>query len=66
MISWKLKAFVDVDWAENPSNQQSHRGHLVFFGGNLVSWYSKKQPLVARSSMKTEYQSIVIATSELQ
>ncbi|XP_059629616.1 uncharacterized mitochondrial protein AtMg00810-like [Cornus florida] len=40
----------DVDWAGCPITRRSTTGFCVFFGANCVSWCSKKQPTVARSS----------------
>lgn len=45
-------------------DRQSHGGFVVYYGGNLVSWQSKKQATVARSSTKAEYKSLVDVTSE--
>jgi hypothetical protein len=38
---------------------------LYFFGGNLVSWSSRKQSIVSRSSTETEYKAVADATAEL-
>ena len=60
-----LTSFSDADWAEDSSDRRSTSGFLIYLGHNLVSWSSKKQPTVARSSTKVEYKAISNATSEL-
>lgn len=47
-----LVAFCDVDWASDPDDQRSTLGFCVYFGSNLVTWQSKKQHTVSRSSTK--------------
>ena len=37
----------------------------MFFGGNLISWKSKKQDVVARSSVEAEYRAMALTTCEL-
>ena len=37
----------------------------MFVGGNLVTWKSKKQSVVARSSAEAEYRAMATATCEI-
>ncbi|XP_070053380.1 secreted RxLR effector protein 161-like [Nicotiana tomentosiformis] len=49
-----IVGYKDADWAGSPSNRRSISGYCVLIGGNFVSWKSKKQNVVARSSATCE------------
>ncbi|XP_038896703.1 secreted RxLR effector protein 161-like [Benincasa hispida] len=60
-----ISAYSDADWAANVDDRRSVAAYCVFLGGNLVSWSSKKQNFVARSSTESEYRVIAHALAEL-
>jgi transposase InsO family protein len=60
-----LTVFTDADWAGNPVDRRSTTGFLVFLGNNLITWASKKQPTVSRSSTEAEYRSLAVGAAEV-
>ncbi|KAL5546482.1 hypothetical protein UlMin_006169 [Ulmus minor] len=60
-----LTGFCDADWENDLHDRRSTTGFCIYLGRNVVSWSSKKQPVVSRSSTKVEYRSLANATSEL-
>ncbi|XP_027357129.1 uncharacterized protein LOC113866473 [Abrus precatorius] len=61
-----ITAFFDSDWASEINNKRSVTGFYVFFGFGLISWKTKKQSTVSRSSSEAEYRALASLTSELQ
>jgi hypothetical protein len=64
LSSHQLIAFLDSDWAGCPDDRKSTSGYCVFLGKNLISWSSKKQPTVSRSSTESEYKALANASVE--
>ena len=60
-----IRGLYDVDWASDPEDHRSTLGVTIYFGPNLVSWWSKKQQIVARSSTKVEYKSLAQVTAKV-
>jgi hypothetical protein len=63
--SLELSAYADADWAGDPTNRRSITGYCFLLGSSLISWRSKKQSVIARSSTEAEYRALPNATSEL-
>jgi hypothetical protein len=63
--SLTINAFCDADWAGCPTTRRSTTGYCIFLGSNCISWASKKQPTVSRSSTEAEYRALATTAAEI-
>ncbi|KAL0423991.1 UNVERIFIED_CONTAM: Retrovirus-related Pol polyprotein from transposon RE2 [Sesamum radiatum] len=61
----KIEAYSDADYVGSKDDRKSTSGYCTYVGGNLVTWRSKKQTTVARSSAEAEYRAMAHTTSEI-
>ena len=63
--SEKFVAYFDSDWGGCLQTRRSVTGYLVKFGNAIVSWKSKKQETIARSSAEAEFRSMASVVAEV-
>ncbi|GJN09092.1 hypothetical protein PR202_ga27065 [Eleusine coracana subsp. coracana] len=63
--SLQLQAYCDATWASDSSDCRSLSAFCVFLGGSLISWKTKKQTAVSRSSAEAELCAMVLVTAEV-
>ncbi|CAN6681761.1 unnamed protein product [Malus baccata var. baccata] len=61
----RIERFTDADWAGDVTDRRSTSGYFTFVGGNLVTWRSKKQNAVSRSSTEAEYRGMAHGVCEM-
>ncbi|CAM8951770.1 unnamed protein product [Rhodiola kirilowii] len=61
----KIEVYTDADWAGSASDRRSTSAYCTFVWGNLVTWRSKKQHVVSRSSAEAEYRAMALGICEV-
>lgn len=63
--SREIEAYTNANWAGSVVDRRSTSGYCTYVWGNLVTWRSKKQNVVTRSSDEAEFRSLANGVSEL-
>lgn len=59
-----LEVYTDASWAGELTDRRSTSGYCTYVWGNLVTWRSKKQSVVSRSSAESEYRALALGICE--
>ncbi|KAM1346354.1 hypothetical protein ACFX13_036411 [Malus domestica] len=62
---FSVEGYTDADWAGSIDDRRSTSDYFTFVGGNLVTWRSKKQNVVAHSSAEAEYKGMALGICEI-
>ncbi|KAL1112183.1 hypothetical protein V6Z11_D02G110800 [Gossypium hirsutum] len=60
-----LVRYVDANWGLEFDDCRSTTDYCMYFGGNLISWCSKKQQVVSQSIVEVECQGLVAITTNI-
>ncbi|RVW25927.1 putative mitochondrial protein [Vitis vinifera] len=64
VLSVSIEVYIDADWAGAVDDRRSTSDYFTFVGGNLVTWKSKKQNIVTRSSAEAEFRGMTLGLCE--
>ena len=59
-----VTTYINSDWANCPITRRSTIGFFIQLGTSPISWCTKKQTIVAHSSAKEEYCTMVVTICE--
>ncbi|CAN1266351.1 Retrovirus-related Pol polyprotein from transposon RE2 [Linum perenne] len=60
-----LSIYTDADWAGDNQDRRSTSAYVAYLGSNIISWTSRKQRTVSRSSTEAEYRALATAASKI-
>ena len=60
-----VHGFVDANWAGDLDHRRSTSGYVFSLFGGVISWMSKKQDIVALSTIEAEYMAATHARKEV-
>lgn len=61
----EINGYTNADWAGSQTDRKSTSGYFTFVESNPVTWRSKKQKVVARSSAEAEFRGMAEGICEL-
>lgn len=64
-LNEKFICFTDADWGCDSCDRKSYTGFVMFMAGGAVAWESKKQSVVALSTMEAEYVAVCQGAKEV-
>ncbi|GAA0159167.1 transmembrane signal receptor [Lithospermum erythrorhizon] len=64
--SSQIVAYSDADWSACLDSRNSLTGYCIFMGHSLISWKTKKQATVSKSSAEAKYGALATTFCELQ
>ena len=59
-----IEVYTDADWTSVVGDRRSTSNYFTFVGSNLVTWKSKKQNVIARSSVEEEFRGMALGLCE--
>ena len=63
--NFKLQGYANSDWAGNCDDIKSTFGYCYSFGSGIFSWCSKKQEIIAQSTVEAEYVAATAAANQV-